>query len=91
LVAVVLMLGGLALLGTLAGSLGAFLRIQDTGDGSDEPEGEEPATATGAPDGSTAAELAALRVELADVNRRLAALQVHLGVTDAGAPGRHDD
>jgi voltage-gated potassium channel len=66
LVAIVLMLGGIALLGALAGSLGAFLRVQDTG-GGDQPPDAPGADATAA----SATELAALRVELAEVKRRL--------------------
>jgi voltage-gated potassium channel len=75
LIAVVLMLGGLALLGTLAGSLGAFLRIQDTGS-----TPSEMASATG--DDASTTEIAAIHRELAEVNRRLAALQAHLGLDD---------
>jgi voltage-gated potassium channel len=77
LVAIVLMIGGIALVGALAGSLGAFLRVQDTGGGDQEPIGagqDVNAVAT--------SELAALRAELAEVNRRLAALQTHLGIAD---------
>ncbi len=66
LVATVLMLGGLALLGALAGSLAAFLRIQDTGGGDDDDD----------PPPDPATELAALRNEVAELNRRVAALQV---------------
>lgn len=78
-VAVILMFGGLALLGALAGSLAAFLRIQDTGG---EQPGDEPATPA-----DVATELASLRGEVTELNRRLAALQTaaeHLGET--GAP-----
>jgi len=83
LVAVVLMLGGLALLGTLAGSLGAFLRVQDTGGSSTAPPS---ATSPDAPSDLTAeSDLAALRAEVAEANRRLAALQAHLGVADVPA------
>jgi voltage-gated potassium channel len=80
LVAVVLMLGGVALLGALAGTLGAFLRVQDTGGSAAE---QELVVAGADPTAETAAELAALREEVAQVNRRLAALQAHLGITEA--------
>jgi voltage-gated potassium channel len=80
-VAVVLMLGGIALLGALAGSLGAFLRVQDTGGDAEE---RVVATATT----QAADDISALRVEIAEVNRRLAALQAHLGMVDDGTtPG----
>jgi voltage-gated potassium channel len=68
-VATVLMMGGLALLGALAGSLAAFLRIQDTG--GEQPGDDEPVTPADA-----AAELVALRAEVAELNRRVATLQV---------------
>ncbi len=67
-VAVVLMLGGLAFLGALAGSLAAFLRIQDTG--AAPAEDDEPAPTDG-----IAAELASVREQVAELNRRLGALQ----------------
>jgi voltage-gated potassium channel len=67
-VATVLMLGGLALLGALAGSLAAFLRIQDTGE---EEPGDQPETPA-----DVATEVASLREQVAELNRRLAALQV---------------
>jgi hypothetical protein len=79
------MLGGIALLGALAGTLGAFLRVQDTGGG------EQASIDPGADASPVAAtELAALRTELAEVNRRLSTLQAHLGITD-GAPEAPDD
>ena len=82
LVAVALMLGGLSVLGALAGSLGAFLRVQDTGEQTQpEHEGTSPAGA---------AELAELRTELAEVNSRLAALQAHLGVPEQPPPPASD-
>ena len=84
LIAVVLMVGGVALLGALAGSLGAFLRVQDTGGSA---AADELAIAGVDPNAAAAAELAALREEITEVNRRLAALQAHLGVTDAAHDG----
>jgi voltage-gated potassium channel len=85
LVAIVLMLGGIALLGALAGTLGAFLRVQDTGGG------EQPAVAPAADaSAGSATELAALRTELAEVNRRLATLQEHLGIDDGTARAPDD-
>jgi hypothetical protein len=80
-VAIVLMIGGIALLGALAGSLGAFLRVQDT-----VSDGEEPATRADDARVVTASELTALRAELAEVNRRLVALQTHLGIPDEPPP-----
>lgn len=67
-VASILMIGGLALLGALAGSLAAFLRVQDTGEEADQDA--EPPTAA-----DIAQELASLRGEVTELNRRLAALQ----------------
>jgi len=69
-VAVVLMIGGLALLGALAGSLAAFLRVQDVGRKQDDANGMPDAVPT-----DVARELAALRAEVAELNRRVAALQ----------------
>lgn len=83
LVAVVLMIGGVALLGALAGSLGAFLRVQDTGG---QAEADVLEVANVDPDAAAAAELAALREEVVELNRRLALLQHRLGVPDAPQP-----
>jgi voltage-gated potassium channel len=68
-VATVLMFGGLALLGALAGSLAAFLRIQDTGgkESGDGDPADEPL--------DVATELAALRAEIAELNGRIASQQ----------------
>ena len=76
-VATILMLGGLALLGALAGSLAAFLRIQDTG--GTESGDRDPADAP--PD--VASELAALRAEVAELNQRIASLQHGTSASDA--------
>ena len=76
-VAIVLMIGGVALLGALAGSLGAFLRVQDMSGGDEQPVGATE-DATPPPRRSSAA----LRAELAEVNRRLSTLQAHLGIAD---------
>src|SRR5262245_4768302 len=72
-VATILMMGGLALLGALAGSLAAFLRLQDTGE--EESEGDQPAQPA-----DVATELAALRAEVAELNRRIAALPSTTGI-----------
>jgi voltage-gated potassium channel len=82
LVAVVLMVGGVALLGALAGSLGAFLRVQDTGG---DVESDILAVAAADPQAAAAAELAALREQVVELNRRLLLMQAHLGVPDPHA------
>ena len=64
---VLLMLGGIALIGTLAGSLGSF--FSSGGDESDS------ASTTAAPDGDddgeVLTEMRALRLEIADLRRRM--------------------
>jgi voltage-gated potassium channel len=72
-VAVVLMLGGLALLGALAGSLSAFLRVKDTSD--DDASAAASRTAAGVAEHDVGTELAALRKEVAQLTRRIGELQ----------------
>jgi voltage-gated potassium channel len=72
-VAVVLMLGALALLGALAGSLSAFLRVQDTSD--DDATAAAQQAATGQTERDIGTELAALRTEVAELTRRIGELQ----------------
>lgn len=81
-IAVVLMLGGLALLGTLAGSLSAFLRIEDTDDdaNADVPGAPLEQSVAHHVEQDVARELAALRAEIAELTRRVA--EIH----DATAP-----
>ena len=72
-VAAVLMIGGVALLGALAGSLAAFLRVQDTSGDAATVASQRSTSATVEHD--VGRELAALRMEVAALSRHIGELQ----------------
>ncbi len=76
-VAIVLMIGGLAFLGALAGSLSAFLRVEDNTDAAASAEASPLPSSSSAAAPDIGAELAALRSEVAMLSRRIGELQQH--------------